>query len=41
MKERYFSPETEVMELRLDGMIAASGDPQDYVDPFGGSELVF
>ena len=25
-KERYFSPETEVMELRLEGVIATSGE---------------
>ena len=24
-KERYFSPETEVIELKLEGMIAQSG----------------
>ena len=40
-KERYFSPETEVMELRLEGVIALSGEPQNYVDPFGGSEFTF
>ena len=30
-KERYFSPETEVMELRLEGVIATS-DPGNIPD---------
>ena len=31
-KERYFSPETEVMEIRLEGMIAASDMVTDSID---------
>ena len=37
-KERYFSPETEVMELRLEGVIATSelpGDIPDTITPGG------
>ena len=37
-KEQYLSPSSETLELRLEGVIAASGDPQDYNNPFGGSE---
>ena len=39
-KERYFSPETEVMELRLEGVIALSGELENYQNPFG-DELIF
>ena len=37
-KQTYISPESEALEMKLEGVIAASGDPQDYNDPFGGSE---
>ena len=38
-KERYFSPTSEVMELRLEGVIAVSGGGVDPVNnPFGGIE---
>ncbi len=37
-KETYISPECEALELRLEGVIAASGDPQPYNDPFGGNQ---
>lgn len=40
-KELYLSPQAEVMEIRLEGMIAASGDPDvnvlDLGDPFGNT----
>ncbi len=34
-KETYTSPLCETHELRLRGVIAASGDPQPYNNPFG------
>lgn len=34
-KETYTSPECETLELRIEGVIAASGDPQPYNNPFG------
>jgi len=34
-KEQYISPLSEALELRLEGVIAASGDPQNYNNPFG------
>ena len=37
-KEQYISPLSEALELRLEGVIAASGDPQDYNNPFGDQE---
>lgn len=37
-KQNYVSPECEILELKLEGVIAASGDPQPYNNPFGGSE---
>ena len=37
-KQTYISPESEALEMKLEGVIAASGDPQNYNDPFGGSE---
>jgi len=37
-KETYTSPECEALELRLEGVIAASGDPQDYNNPFGDQQ---
>ncbi len=37
-KQTYFSPESEALEMRPEGVIAASGDPQDYNNPFGGGE---
>lgn len=44
-KELYASPETEVMEIRLEGMIAASGDPDvsglGLGDPFSGGNTEF
>ena len=40
-KKMYLTPECEEFELRLEGVIALSGEPQNYVDPFGGSELTF
>ena len=36
-KQKYVSPESETLEMRLEGVIAASG-PESYNDPFGGSE---
>ena len=32
-KENYISPQCETLELRLEGVIAASGDPQ-FNSPF-------
>ncbi len=32
-KETYISPECETFEMRLEGVIAASGDPE-FVKPF-------
>ena len=37
-KQTYISPESQALEMKLEGVIAASGDPQNYNDPFGGSE---
>ena len=37
-KEQYISPECETLELRLEGVIAASGDPKDYNNPFGDQQ---
>ena len=34
-KETYTSPLCEALEMRIEGVIAASGDPQLYNDPFG------
>lgn len=34
-KETYAVPECKRFEWQLEGMIAASADPQDYVNPFG------
>lgn len=39
-KEMYVSPESETLELRLEGVVAASGDPVDYVNPYD-EELIF
>lgn len=36
-KELYAAPATEVLELRLEGVIAASGDPL-YNKPFNDEE---
>ena len=36
-KQNYVSPECEILELRLEGVIAASGDPQ-FNSPFGGEQ---
>ena len=40
-KINYVSPECETLEMRLEGVIAASGDPQIYNNPFGDEELTF
>ena len=37
-KQTYTSPESEALEMKLEGVIAASGDPQDYNNPFGGEQ---
>ena len=37
-KVQYTPPMCEELDVRLEGVIAASGDPQDYDNPFGGSE---
>ena len=34
-KETYISPLCEALELRLEGVMAGSGDPQTYNNPFG------
>ena len=39
-KELYDAPTLTAVELKLEGVIAASGDPQDYSNPFG-DELNF
>ena len=36
-KINYVSPECEILEMRLEGVIAASG-PESYNNPFGGNE---
>ena len=36
-KEQYISPLSEALELRLEGVIAASGDPE-FVKPFNDEE---
>lgn len=44
-KELYASPETEVMEILLDGVIAASVDTDsvdiDFNNPFPGGDIVW
>ncbi len=37
-KQTYISPESEPLEMKLEGVIAASGDPQDYNNPFGAEQ---
>lgn len=39
-KDLYSSPECEALELRLEGVVAASGgaSPQDYNNPFGSEQ---
>lgn len=37
-KELYAAPATEVLELHLEGVIAASGDPKEYNNSFGEEE---
>ena len=37
-KQTYISPESEALEMKLEGVIAASSDPQDYNNPFGGEQ---
>ena len=37
-KETYTSPECEVLEMQCEGVMAGSGDPQPYNDPFGGNQ---
>ena len=37
-KENYISHLCEALEMRLEGVIAASGDPQPYNNPFGGEQ---
>ena len=32
-KQKYVSPESEILEMRLEGVIAASGDPK-FNSPF-------
>ncbi|MBO5595987.1 MAG: hypothetical protein J5917_04335 [Bacteroidales bacterium] len=39
-KETYTSPQCEALEMRLEGVIAASGKPKSYQNPFG-EELNF
>jgi hypothetical protein len=42
-KDLYLSPETEVMEIKLEGMIAASVDTDsttiDFNNPFPGGDI--
>ena len=40
-KQNYLSPECEIFEMKLEGVIAISGLPEDYVDPFDGDELTW
>lgn len=37
-KETYTSPECEALEMQCEGVMAGSGDPQPYNDPFGGNQ---
>ena len=37
-KEIYCSPEVKIFEVKTEGVICASGDPQPYNDPFGGNQ---
>ena len=37
-KEKYVSPECEILEMRLEGVIAASVDPK-FNSPFDDEEL--
>ena len=38
LKELYDAPSTLVFEVKAQGVICASGDPQDYVNPFGDEQ---
>lgn len=35
-KEIYCPPQTEVLEVRSEGVICQSGDPTNVTNPFGG-----
>ena len=37
-KELYDAPSAQVFEVKAQGVICASGDPQDYVNPFGDEQ---
>ena len=37
-KQTYISPESEALEMKLEGVICASADPQDYSNPFGDQQ---
>ena len=37
-KETYISPESEALEMQCEGVMAGSGDPQPYNNPFGGEQ---
>lgn len=40
-KQKYLSPECETFEMKLEGVIAISGLPDDYVNPFEEGELTW
>jgi hypothetical protein len=40
-RQNYLSPECETFEIKLEGVIAISSGPEDYIDPFGGEELTW
>ena len=37
-KETYEAPRVEVLEVRNEGIICASGDPKPYNNPFGDQQ---
>lgn len=37
-KELYEVPSMQVFEVKTEGVICASGDPQPYNNPFGGQQ---
>ena len=39
-KELYDAPSMHIFEVKTEGVICASGDPQDYDNPFG-DQLIF
>lgn len=39
-KAQYATPVVVALELRIEGVISSSGDPQFYNNPFSGGEII-